>query len=79
MEEEMMEFAKNLKMLENIAKPLMSKEAISRYGNLKVAHPDKAVKAISFIAQAIQLRKIKETVTDEQFKGLLMEINNGTL
>ena len=79
MEEEMMEFAKNLKMLENIAKPWMSKEAISRYGNLKVAHPDKAVKAISFIAQAVRLGKIKETVTDEQFKGLLMEINNGAL
>lgn len=78
MEEEQMqaelELAKQLKIIENAAKIKMSKEAISRYGTLKIAHPEKAVKAISFIAQAVQEGKIQETITDAQFKELLMRI-----
>ena len=66
------ELAKNLGIIENFAKSKMSREAISRYGTLKMAHPDKAVKAISFIAEAVQAGQIKETITDAQFKELLM-------
>jgi DNA-binding TFAR19-related protein (PDSD5 family) len=52
----------------------MSKDAISRYGNLKIAHPDKAVKVISFIAEAVNSGEIKQEIKDEQFKKLLMRI-----
>jgi DNA-binding TFAR19-related protein (PDSD5 family) len=69
-----LELAKNLKIIENVAKSKMSKEAISRYGNLKIAHPDKAVKAISFIAQAVQAGQIQEMITDRQFKELLVRL-----
>ena len=55
-------------MLENVSKQHMTKEAISRYGNLKIAHKETAVRAIAFIAQAIQLGHIKEKITDETFK-----------
>ena len=68
------ELAKNLKLIENIAKSKMSKDAISRYGNLKIAHPDKAVKVISFIAEAVNSGEIKQEIRDEQFKKLLMRI-----
>lgn len=61
--------------IENIAKKVMTKEAISRYGNLKMAHTELAIKAIAIIAQAIQTNQIKEKITDEQFKELLKEIN----
>jgi len=69
-----LELAKNLKIIENVAKSKMSKEAISRYGNLKIAHPEKAVKAISFIAQAVQEGQIQEMITDRQFKELLVRL-----
>jgi len=69
-----LELAKNLKIIENVAKSKMSKEAVSRYGNLKIAHPDKAVKAISFIAQAVQSGQIQEIITDRQFKELLVRL-----
>ena len=49
-----------------------SKEAISRYGNLKAAHPDVAIQAIAVIAQAAG--QIKEKISDEQFKNILKQM-----
>jgi len=63
-----------LVMLENIAKQYMTKEAIARYGNLKIAHQETAVRAIAFIAQAIQLGQIREKINDETFKEILKQI-----
>ena len=65
--------------IEAIAKQFMSKEAISRYGALKIAHPETAVKAIAFIAQAVQLGQIKEKIKDEDFKMILTEIKEGKI
>ncbi|MEM1536039.1 MAG: DNA-binding protein [Candidatus Pacearchaeota archaeon] len=60
--------------LERIAKQYMTKQAIQRYGNLKIAHPEVAVKAIAAIAQAAQLGQIQGQLDDEDFKRLLIEI-----
>jgi len=73
--EEQMDLARNIKMLEELAKRKMTKEAISRYGNLKIAHPELAIKAISLIAQASQSGQIN-TVDDLQFKELLRQIQD---
>jgi DNA-binding TFAR19-related protein (PDSD5 family) len=67
--------AEQVLALEKIAKTAMTKEAVSRYGNLKMAHTELAIKAIAIIAQAIQTNQIKEKITDEQFKELLKDIN----
>jgi len=64
-------------LLENIAKKYMNKDAISRYGNLKIAHPETAIKAIAVIAQAAQVGQIQEQLSDEEFKALLKEIQQG--
>ncbi len=66
-----------LAMLESVAKQKMGKEAISRYGNLKMAHPETAVKAIALIAQAVSAGQVKEKITDEEFKMLLQAIQQG--
>ncbi len=66
-----------LAMIEAVAKQRMSREAISRYGAVKVAHPEIAVKAIAMIAQAVQLGQIRETVRDEEFKMLLKNLQEG--
>lgn len=64
-------------MIEAVAKQKMTKEAISRYGNLKMAHPETAVKAIAFIAQAAAAGQISEKLGDEDFKHILKEIQQG--
>ena len=69
-----LELVKNIKIIENVAKSKMSGEAISRYGNLKTAYPDKAVRVISYIAEAVHSGQIKDMIKDEQFKELLKRI-----
>ena len=69
-----LELAKNIKIIENVAKSKMSKEAILRYGNLKTVYPEKAVKVIAYIAEAVDSGQIKDMINDEQFKELLKRI-----
>lgn len=71
------ELIQQIALLENIAKQNMSKEAIARYGNLKLAHPETALKVIAAIAQAAQLGQLHETLSDVQFKQLLLDLQQG--
>ena len=64
-----------IKVLEDTAKKKMTKEAISRYGNLKIAHPELAIKAVSLIAQASQTQEIG-MINDFHFKELLAQIQD---
>ena len=80
MEKQMQEqaaLAQQLGMIESRAKQKMSREAISRYGNLKTAHPETAIKAISLIAQAVSSGQVKEPISDEEFRTLLYTIQQG--
>lgn len=72
--QEQIQLQKQVEMLEMIAKQKMTKEAISRYGNLKAAHPEKAIQIIAVLAQAIQQGQITEQVTDEKLKSMLMQL-----
>lgn len=60
--------------LENMAKQFLSNEAIARYGNIKSAHPQKALQVIAVIAQLAQQGKLREKLSDEEFKQLLIEL-----
>lgn len=71
---EQIQLQKQVAMLETIVKQKMTKEAISRYGNLKAAHPEKAIQIIAVLAQAIQQGQINEQITDEKFKSLLKQL-----
>lgn len=71
------ELMQQIVFLESVAKKHMSKKAISRYGNLKIAHPETAIKAIAIIAQASQTGQIMKPISDEEFKALLLEIQKG--
>lgn len=66
-----------ISVVESIAKQYMDKNAISRYGAVKMAHPETAVKAIAFIAQAGQLGHLKNKLNDEDFKKILQEVKEG--
>jgi len=60
--------------LEVLVKQFLTKEAISRYGNLKSAHPEQAIKALAIIAQLIEQNQIKHKLTDQEFKAILVQI-----
>jgi DNA-binding TFAR19-related protein (PDSD5 family) len=61
-------------ILERKVKQHLSKEAISRFGNVKIAYPELALKVIMVLAQAIESGQLKETINDEGLKSLLMEM-----
>ena len=68
------ELQKQIEILETIAKDYLSKEAITRYYTLKSAHQEKALRVISIIARLVETNQIKEKLTDEQFKQLLLNL-----
>lgn len=60
--------------LEAYVKQYLTGEAISRYGNIKSAHPEKAIQIITFIAQLAHNNQIKNKLSDQEFKQMLMYI-----
>lgn len=60
-----------IQQLEEIVRRALTKEALQRYGNLKTAHPEKAVQLLVVVANAIQTQNIK-TIDDKQLKEILM-------
>ena len=56
--------------LERAVKARMTKEAISRFGNVKSAHPERAVQALLVLSQL----KISR-IDDETLKQVLIELN----
>lgn len=71
--QEEVQLQQQIQQLEVIVKRVMTKEAISRYGNLKTAHPEKAVQALVVLAQLIQQGRIK-SIDDNQFKEMLKRL-----
>ena len=59
--------------LDAVVKAKLSKEALSRYSNMRVAHPELWLQSVVVLAQFIQARKLA-SVTDEQYKGILEQL-----
>ena len=60
--------------IETAVKSYLTKDALIRYGTLKTAHPQTAIKVIASLAQAIQSGHITEKITDLELKAFLMQI-----
>ena len=71
--QEQLKLQEQLAQLESSAKQYMTKEAIQRYGNLKVAHPQKALEVIMLLAQLIQNGQLKDKVDDYALKEFLLK------
>ncbi|MBW3003537.1 hypothetical protein KY328_03170 [Candidatus Woesearchaeota archaeon] len=67
------EFNQQVNTLETAVKQHLTKEALSRYGNLKSAHPEKAVQLLTILAQIIQTGKL-QVIGDEQLKDILQRM-----
>jgi programmed cell death protein 5 len=72
---EQLQMQEQLEQLETLAKAYMSPEAISRYGTLKSAHLEKAIQSLVIITQLVQQGTIKEKITDDQYKDLLLRLS----
>ncbi len=72
------ELQQQIEALETLAKQYLSREAITRYGTIKTAHPELALKAATLIVQAAQQTRMHERITDEQFKEILRHLQQPT-
>ncbi|MDI6737997.1 MAG: DNA-binding protein [Nanoarchaeota archaeon] len=73
--QERIQLRQQVAQIEGAAKLWMDAEAVSRYGTLKAAHPEKALQAAILIAQFVQSGKITKVITDEQLKELLIYLD----
>ncbi|MBN2566587.1 hypothetical protein JXB02_00705 [Candidatus Woesearchaeota archaeon] len=70
---EELELQRQVEQLEAVVKARLTKEALSRYGNVKTAHPDLAVQVLIILAQAIQQGQVNE-VDDILLRTILEKI-----
>ena len=70
------EFAlrQQLSQLEEGVKRHLSKDALSRYGTLKVAHPDNAIQLLLVLGRLIQAGRVAAEISDDQLKELLRQL-----
>jgi DNA-binding TFAR19-related protein (PDSD5 family) len=63
-----------IELVETFAKRYLDSKAISRYGNLKAAHPEKAIQVAALITRGAQSGQIQGQITDIQFRELLLRL-----
>ena len=69
--QEQFELQRKIKALENLVKSYLSKEAISRYSNIKAAYPEKQMQILEIMKNLIQSGRIKKQLSDDEFKEIL--------
>jgi DNA-binding TFAR19-related protein (PDSD5 family) len=72
--DEQTQLKQQVEQLEQVVRTVLTKEALQRYGNLKAAHPEKAIQALVYFAQMIQAGKIQQ-ITDEMLKDVLTKLS----
>ena len=70
--QEELQLQKQIEQLEELVRGVLTKKALQRYGNLKTAHPDKAVQLLVVLAQLIQ-QGVKR-IDDKKLKEILLKI-----
>ena len=59
--------------LEMLVKQKLTKDALQRYGNVKAAHPEKAMQLLVILAQAIQQGQLDQ-IDDKTLKEILIKL-----
>ena len=67
------ELQQQIDSLERIVKAKLTKEAFSRYSNIKIAHPDKAMQLLAVLGAFIQQNQL-EKVDDALLKEIILKI-----
>ncbi len=60
--------------LESLIRQKFTKEALSRYGAVKMAHPEKALSLITVLGQLIAAGHLSAAITDDQLRALLEKL-----
>ena len=71
--QEQAQIQQQIQQLENLVKPRMTKPALERFGNIRAAHPDKAVQSLVVLAQLIQSNKLT-IIDDTTLKEILLKL-----
>jgi DNA-binding TFAR19-related protein (PDSD5 family) len=71
--EQQKQFEQQRLKLENVVKQNMTKDALSRYANVKIAHPEKSVQALVALVQMLQENQI-QTIDDQTLKDVLIKL-----
>lgn len=71
--QEEQQLKQQIEQLEAIVKSRMTKEAAERYGNVKIAFPEKAVQALVVLAQLIQTGQIDQ-IDDDHLKDIFKKL-----
>lgn len=72
--QQQMQVEQQIEALEQVVKAHLDKDALTRYGNIKAANPQKAVQILVILGQAIQAGHIRTMLNDEQFKAILEKL-----
>lgn len=57
-------------------KQWLSADAITRYGNVKAAHPEQAIRILTVMAQLVENGQIRRQVSDDEFKSILQAMQS---
>ena len=71
---ERIKLKQQIELIENTAKMYLDKVALQRYGNLKIAHQEKALQIATIIVQAVQEGTIRQPIADNELKLLLANL-----
>lgn len=69
------EARQQLDAVEEAVKAHMTKEALQRYGTVKLAHPEKATQLMIAIAQAIEAGRLKGMLNEQQLVTALKQLS----
>jgi len=72
--QEQAQLQQQIGQLETVVKQHLSKEALLRFGNIKAAHPEKAVQILIIFSQMIQSGRVTGKIDDSTFKKVLEQI-----
>jgi len=72
-QQEQQQLQQQIEQLEAVVKQTFTKEALERYGNIKAAHPEKAVQILVVLGQLMQQGKIQQ-IDDQQLKQILEQL-----
>ena len=75
--QEKVKLQQQINAMEIFIKQYLTNEAITRYGNIKSVNQEKALQLIAILAKIIQENQIKEKITDDQLKQILMQLDTG--
>ena len=73
---EMMKMHQQRSMIEEQAKTFLDKNALLRFGNIKLVNQEKAFQIAVNIIRAAQIGQIDDKLSDNQFKSLIQSLES---